>query len=152
PFVADLWLLRAAAALELDYPEMGWIAKYQLDQLGMMDSDDPTFRRIMAQLERKHWLDKMPGIAAHQDDWSVARMRIEAQDGNAVGQLALCYAYLTQKEQLAQSDPQGSSWCQKAAEQGSAVAASQLAWIYGEGRGVPRDPAEAMRWNVRSAS
>lgn len=42
-------------------------------------------------------------------------------------------------------------WYRKAAEQGEAVAQSNLGMMYDQGRGVPQDYAEAIRWYSKAA-
>ncbi len=42
-------------------------------------------------------------------------------------------------------------WFKKAADLGNAEAMMGMSWIYGNGRGVPKDEAEAMRWRRMSA-
>ena len=43
------------------------------------------------------------------------------------------------------------NWYRKAADQGLAVAQSQLGAMYGAGIGVPQDDAEAMKWTSKAA-
>jgi tetratricopeptide (TPR) repeat protein len=42
-------------------------------------------------------------------------------------------------------------WFKKSADLGNADGMMGISWIYGNGRGVPRDDAEAMRWRKMSA-
>jgi TPR repeat protein len=74
PFISDLWLLRAAASLELNYPETAWIAARKLAELGADESDEPRIRKIMGQLERKDWLGPFVPIRKSDD---LAGIRID---------------------------------------------------------------------------
>jgi hypothetical protein len=55
PAVTNLWILRAAAAVELNMPKVGWQAGKQLKSLGADTSDDPKSRKVIAMLDRKGW-------------------------------------------------------------------------------------------------
>jgi len=74
PFVAELWLLRAAASIELGYPETAWIAARKVAELGVADSDDPGVRKIMAQMEQRQWLGQT--VPAKNGD-EVAGIRVD---------------------------------------------------------------------------
>lgn len=57
----QVWLLRAAAALELDRSQAGWESGQRLIALGALESEDGKVRQIMARLNLKKWLvDKLP--------------------------------------------------------------------------------------------
>ncbi len=62
PFVAkfpdqtNIWLMRAAAAMELNDVDSGWQAGQKLKAMGALDSDDAQTRKIMMSLNRKEWL------------------------------------------------------------------------------------------------
>jgi hypothetical protein len=58
PTLVLVWLLRAAAAVELNRPVVGWEAGKRLKEVGAADAEDARSRRVMAMLERKGWLDK----------------------------------------------------------------------------------------------
>lgn len=146
PFIADLWQLRAAAALELDYREMGVIAKYQLDQLGA-SSNDPPIRRIIAQMERKGWFTESSPRLDVPDPETAKRWRYEAERGDAVRQLTIgvflrSYGSDIQKKEAVQ-------WLMKAAEQGSAVASWNLFSIHFESA---ESRLTSVGWLVKAAN
>jgi len=62
PSIADVWLIRATVALELDEAKVGWQAGRMLVQLAQGQSPDPKTRRLMARLERNGWLDAKPPV------------------------------------------------------------------------------------------
>jgi tetratricopeptide (TPR) repeat protein len=57
PKVTPIWLLRAAAGLELDWKFPTWQAGRKLIELGADSSDDAKTRKVLAQLDRKGWLE-----------------------------------------------------------------------------------------------
>jgi tetratricopeptide (TPR) repeat protein len=70
PDYTNIWLVRAAAAMELDFSGTGWLAGRKLKQLGLDRSDDPTVRKIMVSLERSNWLgDKGLWYPAANASW-----------------------------------------------------------------------------------
>jgi hypothetical protein len=70
PEVKEIWVHRAVAALALGRPQEGWEAGQKLIALGALDSNEEQERAVLAQLNRKNWLDKeapaSPGAAAGQ--------------------------------------------------------------------------------------
>jgi hypothetical protein len=73
PQSAQVWLLRAAVALELGIEATGWEAGRRL--LGLdAQADDPKTRTIIAQLDRRGWLTEKPPEAPHpptgQERWT----------------------------------------------------------------------------------
>jgi tetratricopeptide (TPR) repeat protein len=56
PNRADILVMRAALALELEDAHAGWEAGRKLTALGAGNSDDPKIQKVMAKLERKGWL------------------------------------------------------------------------------------------------
>lgn len=58
PEFMQTWVLRAAAALELNQSKTAWEAGQQMIKLGADLSDDAKVRKIMATLGRKGWLGK----------------------------------------------------------------------------------------------
>jgi len=56
PEQTNLWAKRALGAVMLDDAYTGWLAGRQLKALGSVHSQDPSVRKVMAQLERKGWL------------------------------------------------------------------------------------------------
>ena len=53
-----LWQLRAASAISLDEPMLGYEAGQKLLSAGAADSSEPDLRRLLAQLNGNGWLDK----------------------------------------------------------------------------------------------
>jgi len=151
PSIAELWLLRAAASLELGYAEMGWIAKYQLDQLGAADSDEPALRNIMAQMERKQWLGTtMPDFYFSAYKWPINQTKLLAENGHAVGQLGRGLHLLSSSSSLPDNQKQAAEteaieWLKRAAEQGSAHASFVLVGVH------PADTTEWRPWMLKAA-
>lgn len=56
PDVAEVWVLRAVAALELERERPTREADRELTRLGLDQSDDPKIRRVLAMIQRKKWL------------------------------------------------------------------------------------------------
>ena len=63
PGVLQVWLFRAAAALETDRTDDGIAAGRQLVALGADNATDPETARVMAMLERRDWLSSLPAAA-----------------------------------------------------------------------------------------
>ena len=57
PDAANVWLLRASAAIELNEPRLGWEAGKNLIRLGLEDSADEQVQAVFTKLERKGWLN-----------------------------------------------------------------------------------------------
>jgi hypothetical protein len=57
PMQTNIWVMRGAAAVELDYPGAGFEAGRKLRELGLESSEDSRIRKTFAELERKGWLD-----------------------------------------------------------------------------------------------
>jgi hypothetical protein len=53
-----LWQLRAASALSLNEPMVGYEAGQQLLAMGAADSNDPNLQSLLGQLRNKNWLDQ----------------------------------------------------------------------------------------------
>ncbi|MBS1841171.1 MAG: DUF2846 domain-containing protein [Acidobacteria bacterium] len=53
-----LWQLRAASAISLNEPMVGYEAGQQLLTMGAADSNDPNLQSLLAQLKNKNWLDQ----------------------------------------------------------------------------------------------
>jgi len=146
----DAWLMRAAVAIELDYPGIGWQAGKKLKALGLADSDDPKVGKVMAQLERKGWL----GGSCPRRDWSKStteQLKAVADAGDADAQAALGDAYYNGSSGLASDNAQAVAWYRKAAEQGSADGQASLGMMYLFGEGVADDDAEAVKWARKAA-
>jgi hypothetical protein len=60
PAKAEVWLLRAAAALELNYPIIGWAAGQHLIQSPLGRTTEQKVRGVIVQLERRGWLAAVP--------------------------------------------------------------------------------------------
>ena len=52
----NLWVMRAIAAVDLNRAQEGWEAGQQLKALGLMHSQDPKIRELLAEMELKGWL------------------------------------------------------------------------------------------------
>ena len=57
PEQTTVWLMRASAGLALDRPREGWEAGQKLLAQGALDSQDTQTRQVMAQLNRRKWLE-----------------------------------------------------------------------------------------------
>jgi hypothetical protein len=79
PSVSSVWLLRAAAAIEVNQAHAGWEAGKQLKVLGVADGGDPRARRVMAMLDRKGWLVANDPEIAQRDQAESERLRREAE-------------------------------------------------------------------------
>ncbi len=53
-----LWQLRAASAISLNEPMVGYEAGQQLLAMGAADSNDPNLQSLLGQLKNKNWLDQ----------------------------------------------------------------------------------------------
>ena len=53
-----LWQLRAASAISLNEPMLGYEAGQKLLGAGAADSNDPALQQLLGQLKNKGWLDK----------------------------------------------------------------------------------------------
>jgi hypothetical protein len=60
PGETEIWVLRAAAAIEMDEAITGWQAGRKLLALGQDGSSDPKIQRLIAMLDRKGWLGERP--------------------------------------------------------------------------------------------
>ena len=76
---------------------------------------------------------------------AVAKLKREAEQGNAVAQGNLGFMYANGRG-VAKDDAEAVKWYRLAAEQGLAVAQFNLGNMYDNGRGVPKDDAEAVKW------
>ena len=150
PNQMDIWVLRAALAVELDYTGDGWLAGQRLKELGADASNDPKTRKVMAMLDRKGWLaDRWK-----ERDWSklsAAQTRQAAEDGDAEAQIALGTWYRLGRSGLAKDLVESVKWNRRAAEQGLAFAQTDLGVAYGFGQGVAKDDVEAVRWYRKAA-
>jgi hypothetical protein len=62
-----IWQLRAASALGLDDPAAGYEAGQKLLSAGAADSNDPSLQQLLAQLNKKGWLDKEKNQALERE-------------------------------------------------------------------------------------
>jgi hypothetical protein len=60
PGQTEIWVLRAAAAIEMDEAITGWQAGRKLLALGQDGGSDPKIQRLIAMLDRKGWLGEKP--------------------------------------------------------------------------------------------
>jgi TPR repeat protein len=152
PDQANIWVKRAKAAMELDYPTAGWSAGKQLTALSLIHREDPELRRVMADLEGKGWL----GTNRPQRDWKALAWTIEkaiaaANDGDEEAQVELGNGYFRGQPGLPKDYAEAAQWYRKAAEQGNSAGQEHLATMYRYGRGVPQDFAEALKWFHKAA-
>jgi len=149
PFQTNVWVTRAAVALELEYTRSGWEAGRHLRKLGVDNSDDPKSRKVMAMLERRGWL----GVKTPVHTWNASNEEIRAlaNEGNTQAQLALAAWYSLGKEGLPKDMSESAKWYRKAAEGGEATAQFSLGLGYENGNGVNKDIAEAIKWYRKAA-
>ena len=88
----NVWVLRAIAAMEVDYPGEGWLAGRRLKELGAEESDDAKIRRVIAQLDRKGWLGK-ERTWREWSKWKTEEVKQAAVEGDSESQNALGYWY-----------------------------------------------------------
>ena len=120
--IADVWLLRAQFSLELDYPSMAWVAAEQLRLLGVNAEQAPELDQILAQMERKGWLDKTPHLRRFIPG-DEARVQGTAGVNDAESQFVLGSRGIM----FGTMDlPKGVLWLQAAAEQGHPYAHEML--------------------------
>lgn len=62
PHQQDVWLVRAAAAIEVSDARSGHEAAKKLKEFGLLDSSDPKVRNVVAQLDRVGWLGEWEGL------------------------------------------------------------------------------------------
>ena len=150
PFQTNVWVLRAAVALELDYPGSGWLAGKRLKAFGVDESDDPKTRKIMAMLDRKGWLgDKTPNKQVYYQ--TTEQTRQAAEDGAEDLQNALGNCYLNGSSGFPKDAVEAVRWYRKAAEQGEAYAQNGLAWALATSPdGAIRNGKEAVQWATKA--
>ncbi len=85
--------------------------------------------------------------AAKCDAACVARIKADAERGNAIGQGALAECYANGIcEGIPQDHPTARQWYEKAAAQGNAKAQFNLGVMYYKGQGVPQNKRTAKEW------
>ena len=150
PLQTNVWVLRAAVALELDYTVSGWLAGRRLKELGAEESDDPKVRKVLAMLDRKGWLNN----SWKWHDWSkltTDQVRRLAEDGDEEAQGALGDWFREGRCGLRKDDAEAANWYRRGAEQGHAYSQTQLGLYYMSGRGVEKDAKEAVKWWRKAA-
>jgi TPR repeat protein len=150
PTQTNIWFIRGAAAVELDYPGAGWLIGRRLKEFGLEDSDDPAVRKVMASLDRRGWLGKERIFR----DWikrTTEQIKASATAGDEEDQRALGYWYENGQGGLPKDDSEAVKWYRKAAEQGDADGQNDLGRMYYNGRGVAKDEAEAVKWYQKAA-
>ena len=63
PSQLNVWLIRAAASVELGEPRIGWEAGKSLRTLGAEKINDPKTDKVLAMLDRKGWLSESEPVA-----------------------------------------------------------------------------------------
>jgi TPR repeat protein len=113
----NVWVIRAASALELDYPGAGWLAGKRLKELGLENSDQAINRKLFAALEQKGWLgNKRP--ARDWRKWTNEQMLEAARNGDEEAQVALGVWYRNGYG-FAKNELEAVNWFRKAAHQGN---------------------------------
>jgi TPR repeat protein len=145
PEQTSIWVMRAYAAVDLDYPHAGWLAGRKLKELGLETSADPKIRKVFAELDRKGWLgEKWP--VRDFSKWTMDQAKAAADAGDAEAQDALGGWYHEGKGGLPKDDAEAVKWYRKAAEQGDSEGQFYLGLMYRRGWGVEKDYAEACKW------
>lgn len=88
--------------------------------------------------------------AGHGNTSSLARLRVQANAGDAVAQKAMGDLYKHGRG-VRRDDAAAGGWYRKAAVQGLASAQAELGFLYYAGHGVRRDYAEAAAWWRKAA-
>ena len=100
------------------------------------------------------WRNAQTNIETHDNDAQnaikAARLRTEAEQGNAEAQEALGFFYCIGAG-VPRDNVQAIMWFRKAAEQGNAEAQYRLGLKYYNGEGVPKDYAQAAFWWRKAA-
>ena len=69
PDLMLLWQIRAASAISLNEPMLGYEAGQKLLAAGAVDSNDPALQQLLGQLKNKGWLDKQRAEEAERYHW-----------------------------------------------------------------------------------
>lgn len=146
-----IWVLRAACAVELDYPSAGWLAGKSLKERGLENSSDENVRKVMAAVGRRGWLgEKQPW--RDWAKWTMEQARTAAEEGDAEAQTALGTWYELGRSGLTKDEAEAVKWYRKAAEQGYEHAQDRLGVCCARGTGLgAADPVEATKWFRKSA-
>jgi len=81
----------------------------------------------------------------------IEKLTALATGGNATAQTVLGFDYLDGSNGVAVNEAQSARWLERAANQGSAIAAYRLGTLYERGHGVPTDATKAMQWYTVAA-
>jgi hypothetical protein len=151
PEQTDLWMRRAAAAMELDYADDGWAAGRQLMAATLKRGLDPQVQKVTAALERKGWLEPTkPRLDWRK--WTPERVKAAAEDGDEEAQVRLGDCYFRGLLGLGQDYKKSAEWYRKAAEQGNFEAQNYLGTIYLNGLTGDTNYTEALVWFRRAAN
>jgi hypothetical protein len=150
PAETNLWVKRAKSAMELDYPDAGWVAGKKLTALNLTHSQNPEMRGVMADLASKGWLGPTRPQRSGRP-WTKEQAIVAASDGDEEAQVALGNFYFSGLWGFNQDAAQAAQWYRKAAEQGNSAGQEHLGAMYEFGRGVRQDFAEALRWFRKAA-
>jgi TPR repeat protein len=150
PDQLDIWVGRAYACVELDYPGEGWLAGKRLTAVGATHSDDAKIRSEMVELESKGWLSEQ---RAWRDwgKWSMDQAQAAGNDGDEEAQEALGDWYRTGRGGLSQDYAQACQWYHKAADQGDAESQDWMGVMCQNGTGLDKDYAQAVNWYRKAA-
>jgi TPR repeat protein len=146
----NVWIARAAAAIELDYPSEGWIAGKQLKRFGLQTSDNPAAMQVFADLDRKGWLGKDCPVR-DWSKWTLDQAKAAANNGDIEAMNAMGFWYEEGWSGLSKDDTQAVNWYRKAAEQGNAFAQNSLGSMYCDGQGLEKNYAQAVNWYRKAA-
>jgi TPR repeat protein len=136
----NIWLLRAIAAMELDFPNEGWVAGQQLTKLGLENSEDPKVQKVFAQLERNGWLKDH----AIRKDLKFDETENLATQGDSSAEWALGFrSFLGTRELGTRDYSKAFYWFKKSAETGNTDAQRSLGLCYQYGLGVSKDEFQA---------
>ena len=150
PRETEVVIMRAIAALELDYPSVGSVAGRQLQAMGVLDGKNISARKVIAQLESKEWLgEKWP----YRDwsTWTVAQVQQAAVDGDLPAQVRLGYFLSRGNSGLPRDNTAAVQWWRRAADKGDPDGIVSLGLAYHIGIGVMRDEIEAANLYKKSA-
>lgn len=149
---ARAWLEKAAAQHE---PH----GQYLLGLMRLEDDPKEGARLIELAAESKHRdaqyeLARLYGTGrgvAQDDAKSLEWMMKSAEQGQAKAQYLVGVVYGTGRYGVPRNDAESLKWLRRSALQDNADAEFQLGLAYAEGRGVKRDPQEALGWIARAA-
>jgi len=122
PSATNILILRGAAAVELDYPGIGFDVGRKIKDLKMEATSDPAVRRLLAQLERKEWL----GVNRAWRDWSkwtIQQIKGAALNGDVEAEVALGRWSQVGDSGISHDIFEARNWYQKAKKGGDDTAA-----------------------------